>query len=55
MSQHKSQIMKAKLAASPMTSEQIQDLRRPTARDVHAINVQPKEASPKWASILEYQ
>ena len=47
MSQHKSQIMNAKPVASPMTSEQIQDLRHPTARHVHAINAQPKGSVPR--------
>ena len=42
MSQHKSQIMNAKPLATPMTSEQIKDLRHPTARHVNAINAQPK-------------
>ena len=47
MSQHKSQIMNAKPLASPMTSEQIQDLRHPTARHVNEINAQPKGSVPK--------
>ena len=47
MSNHKLQIMKAKPLASPMTSEQIQDLRHPTARFVNAINAQPKGSVPK--------
>ena len=47
MSQHKSQILNAKPVASPMTSEQIQDLRQLTARHVHKINAQPKSSVPK--------